>query len=47
MEEKKDDGESDKVELFVGNLAFSTTEDSIRDAFSQYGEVTNIKMPYN
>ncbi|NLE00148.1 MAG: RNA-binding protein [Fibrobacter sp.] len=31
--------------LYVGNLPFSSTEDSIRTLFSQYGEVTTIKIP--
>jgi RNA recognition motif-containing protein len=25
--------------IYVGNLSFSTTEDSLNDAFAQYGEV--------
>jgi len=31
--------------LYVGNLSFSSTEESIKDLFSQYGEVTSIKIP--
>jgi RNA recognition motif-containing protein len=27
------------VKLFVGGLAWSTTDDSLREAFSKYGEV--------
>lgn len=27
--------------LYVGNLPFSTTEDQLRDHFSQYGNVTS------
>jgi nucleolin len=38
-------GDEDKMELFVGNLAFSTTEGSIRSAFSKFGQITNLKMP--
>jgi cold-inducible RNA-binding protein len=30
--------------LYVGNLAFSTTEDTLRDAFSQYGTVTKVQV---
>jgi RNA recognition motif-containing protein len=31
--------------LYVGNLPFSSTEDTIRTLFSQYGEVGSIKIP--
>ncbi|HEX3019050.1 MAG TPA: hypothetical protein VHP36_02055 [Chitinispirillaceae bacterium] len=31
--------------LFVGNLPFSSTEDSIRELFSKYGEVLSVKIP--
>lgn len=41
------DPDADKKELFVGNLAFTTTEDSLGEAFGQYGSITNIKMPQN
>ena len=27
--------------IYVGNLSFRTTEDTLRDAFSQYGEVVS------
>jgi len=30
--------------LYVGNLAFSTTEETIREAFAQFGEVTEVKL---
>lgn len=30
--------------LYVGNLAWTTTEDEIRTAFEAYGEVTSIKF---
>ncbi len=30
--------------LFVGNLSFQTTEDSLHDAFSQFGEVLDLKI---
>ena len=28
--------------LYVGNMAFRTTEDELRDAFSQFGSVTDV-----
>lgn len=30
--------------LFVGNLPFSTTEDTLRDMFAQYGEVQQVRV---
>lgn len=30
--------------MFVGNLAFSTRDDSLRRAFEKFGEITNIKV---
>jgi RNA recognition motif-containing protein len=30
--------------LYVGNLSFNTTEDTIRTAFAQFGEVTEVKL---
>ena len=30
--------------LYVGNMAFSTTEDTLRQAFSQYGTVTKVQV---
>jgi cold-inducible RNA-binding protein len=30
--------------LYVGNMAFSTTEDQLREAFSQYGSVTKVQV---
>lgn len=30
--------------LYVGNLAFSTTEQTIREAFAQFGEVVEVKL---
>jgi len=32
------------VQIYVGNLAYSTTEDEIRAAFSKFGEVTSAKI---
>ena len=30
--------------LYVGNMAFSTTEDQLRELFSQYGTVTKVQV---
>ena len=30
--------------LFVGNLSFNTTEDALRDVFSQHGEVRSVAI---
>ena len=30
--------------LYVGNLAFSTTEEALRDAFAEFGEVVEAKL---
>ena len=30
--------------LFVGGLSWGTTDDSLRDAFEQFGEVTDAKV---
>lgn len=30
--------------LYIGNLSYSTTEDSLRDLFSQAGTVTSVDM---
>src|SRR3954463_11740010 len=30
--------------LYVGNMAFSTTEDQLRELFSQYGTVTKVQL---
>lgn len=31
--------------IYVGNLAFSSSEDSVKDLFSQFGEVLSVKIP--
>src|SRR5687767_12432575 len=33
-----------KNRLYVGNLAFSTTEDSLKNAFAEFGEVSEVKL---
>lgn len=30
--------------LYVGNMSFSTTEDQLREAFSQHGTVTKVQV---
>lgn len=30
--------------LYVGNMAFATTEDQLRELFSQYGTVTKVQV---
>ena len=30
--------------LYVGNMAFGTTEETLRTAFSQYGTVTKVQL---
>ena len=30
--------------LYVGNMSFSTTEDQLREAFSQYGTVIKVQV---
>ncbi|HEX6240932.1 MAG TPA: RNA-binding protein [Polyangiales bacterium] len=30
--------------LYVGNLSFNTSEETLRDAFSQFGETTEVKL---
>jgi cold-inducible RNA-binding protein len=32
------------MNLYVGNMAFSTTEDALREAFEQYGTVTKVQV---
>jgi RNA recognition motif-containing protein len=32
------------VNIYVGNLAYSVTEDQLRDAFSQYGAVSRVNL---
>jgi RNA recognition motif-containing protein len=32
------------MNIFVGNLSYSTNEDSVRTLFEQHGEVTSVRM---
>jgi len=32
------------MNIYVGNLAYSTTEDDLRQAFGQYGTVTSVNI---
>jgi RNA recognition motif-containing protein len=32
------------MNIYVGNLAYSVTEDDLNDAFSTYGNVTSVKL---
>ena len=32
------------MNIYVGNLSFRATEDSLRELFSQYGEVTSARI---
>jgi RNA recognition motif-containing protein len=34
-----------KNQLFIGNLAFSTTDADLEEAFSSFGEIQAIKIP--
>jgi RNA recognition motif-containing protein len=32
------------MKLYVGNLSYTTSEDELRDAFAEYGEVASAKI---
>jgi RNA recognition motif-containing protein len=34
-----------RKKLYVGNLPFSTTEQQLREAFEQFGEISDVHMP--
>lgn len=38
-------GVSMATSIYIGNLAWSTTEDSISNLFSNYGNVISVKLP--
>jgi cold-inducible RNA-binding protein len=33
-----------KNRLYVGNLAFATTEDALKNAFGEFGDVSEVKL---
>jgi len=39
-----DEGQVNPKKIFVGNLPFSVTQDSLSELFSQYGEVVDVKL---
>ena len=32
------------MNIYVGNISYSTSEDDLRDLFARYGEVTAVRM---
>lgn len=32
------------MNIYVGNLAYSVTQDDLRDAFSPYGEISSVSL---
>jgi RNA recognition motif-containing protein len=34
-----------KKQLFVGNLSFKTTPEDLKEAFSPYGQILDIRIP--
>lgn len=44
-EEAEAEEEEGPKELFVGNISYQATEDELYNHFSQWGEVTNVKIP--
>jgi RNA recognition motif-containing protein len=33
------------MKMYVGNLSYGTSEQQLRDAFSSYGDVTDVHVP--
>lgn len=33
-----------RMNIYIGNMSFKTTEDQLREAFSAFGEVTSVKI---
>jgi len=44
MAQQQSGGGPVKHDIFVGNLAFNTTEEQLRQAFSEIGKVLNVRM---
>lgn len=48
-EEDEDEDESEEevelCEVFVGNMPWSSTNESLKELFSKFGEVTNVSIP--
>lgn len=44
-DEEEDEGNSGDTEIFVGNLAFSVTQQSFEKHFKKYGAFTNVTFP--
>jgi hypothetical protein len=38
--------EGDEYRCFIGNLSWSTTDESLKDAFRKFGNVTEAKVTY-
>ena len=39
-------GEEDRgMRIYVGNLSYDVTEDELKQAFSEFGEVTSVTIP--
>lgn len=32
------------MQIYVGNMSYNTTEEGIKDLFSQFGEVSSVKL---
>ena len=42
--QKKRSGEKASMRVYVGNLAYSTTEEEIRELFEQFGTISSVSM---
>ena len=39
-----DDGDPDTTNLYLGNLAPTTTEETLQEAFGKFGEIYSVKI---